>query len=162
MNRITVRLCFMAALMLPATASSQSFLSRYEGVPYHDNVYHGGPQKIPGRVCAYYDLGGEGIAFHDSDPQNHGSGELNPADGSYPNEFRVHEGSIFPIRSFTSSPRRLTTIPSARSCLLQTFYMLAGPSLASGSTLLSMWRTRELIWPIFSTPPIVAELSLST
>ena len=69
MNRIKLTLCFMAALMLSATATSQSFLSRYAGVPYHDNEYHGGPQKIPGRVlCAYYDLGGEGIAYHDSDP----------------------------------------------------------------------------------------------
>jgi hypothetical protein len=56
-------------------------------------VYHDGPQKMPGRVlCAYYDLGGEGVAYHDSDPQNHGSGELDPPDGSYPNEFRIHEG----------------------------------------------------------------------
>src|ERR1039458_4900191 len=54
---------------------------------------HGGPQKIPGKVlCAYYDLGGEGVAYHDSDPKNHGSGELNPADCTYLNEFRIHEG----------------------------------------------------------------------
>jgi len=27
---------------------------RYRGRPFHDSVYHGGPQKIPGRVqCAY-------------------------------------------------------------------------------------------------------------
>jgi hypothetical protein len=66
--------------MLPAIAFSQSFLSRYKGRPYHDSRYRGGPQKIPGRVLsAYYDLGGEGVAYHDSDPQNHGSGELNQA-----------------------------------------------------------------------------------
>ena len=30
-----------------------------------------GPQQIPGRVeCAYYDLGGEGVAYHDTDPTN--------------------------------------------------------------------------------------------
>ncbi|HXI69345.1 MAG TPA: hypothetical protein VNN22_03195 [Verrucomicrobiae bacterium] len=65
----------------------------YSGQPYHDGVYAGGPQKIPGRVqCAYYDLGGEGVAYHDSDAANNGSGKLNPADGTYLNEFRMNEG----------------------------------------------------------------------
>ncbi len=55
--------------MLATTAFSQSFLSQYKGVPYHDSRYQNGPQKIPGRVlCAYYDLGGEGVAYHDTDP----------------------------------------------------------------------------------------------
>ena len=65
----------------------------YQGQPYHDSVYHDGPQAIPGRImCAYYDLGGEGVAYHDTDAVNKGSGTLNPADGSYLNEFRIHEG----------------------------------------------------------------------
>jgi hypothetical protein len=65
----------------------------YEGRPFQDSVYHGGPQKIPGRVqCAYYDLGGEGVAYHDADAKNNGSGGLNPADGTYLNEFRMKEG----------------------------------------------------------------------
>jgi len=65
----------------------------YRGQPYHDSVYKDGAQKIPGRVmCAYYDIGGEGVAYHDSDATNKGSGTLNPADGSYLNEFRIHEG----------------------------------------------------------------------
>ena len=65
----------------------------YRGTPFHDSRYSGGPQRIPGRVmCAYYDLGGEGIAYHDTDPENHGSGHLNPLDGSYLNEFRKDEG----------------------------------------------------------------------
>ena len=56
-------------------------------------MYHGGPQKIPGRVqCAYYDFGGEGVAYHNKDTKNHGSGELNPANGTYLNEFRMKEG----------------------------------------------------------------------
>ncbi len=51
-----------------------------------------GPQKIPGRVqCAYYDLGGEGVAYHDSDATNSGSGGLNKPDGTYLNEFRMNE-----------------------------------------------------------------------
>lgn len=48
---------------------------------------------MPGRVmCAYYDVGGEGVAYHDSDANNHGSGTLNPADGTYLNQFRMNEG----------------------------------------------------------------------
>lgn len=66
---------------------------KYQGTPYHDKDYSGGPQAIPGRVkCAYYDLGGEGIAYHDSDAKNNGSGALNPANGTYLNEFRMQEG----------------------------------------------------------------------
>lgn len=69
------------------------FVSHYKGIPYQDAHYHGGAQKIPGRVeCAYYDLGGEGVAYHDADAKNHGSGELNPADGTYLNQFRMDEG----------------------------------------------------------------------
>lgn len=66
---------------------------QYRGTPFKDQVYSGGPQVIPGRVkCAYYDLGGEGVAYHDSDAKNSGSGGLNPADGTYLNEFRMNEG----------------------------------------------------------------------
>jgi hypothetical protein len=65
----------------------------YRGKPFQDSRYHGGPQKIPGRVqCAYYDCGGEGVAYHDTDAKNNGSGGLNPANGTYLNEFRMTEG----------------------------------------------------------------------
>jgi Carbohydrate binding module (family 6) len=65
----------------------------YQGTPFSDSVYHGSAQKIPGRVqCAYYDSGGEGVAYHDTDAVNNGSGVLNPANGTYLNEFRMHEG----------------------------------------------------------------------
>jgi hypothetical protein len=84
------------AVLLTSTglcASKSDFLSHYKGTPYRDSRYQGGAQTIPGKVdCAYYDLGGEGVAYHDSDAQNHGSGGLNPADGSYLNEFRMGEG----------------------------------------------------------------------
>ena len=72
-------------------ASAQ--LEAPRGKPFHDSVYHGGPQKIPGRVqCACYDFGGEGVAYHDTDATNNGSGVLNPANGTYLNEFRMKEG----------------------------------------------------------------------
>ena len=71
----------------------ETFLQNYKGTPYEDSRYQGGAQKIPGRVeCAYYDRGGEGVAYHDSDAKNSGSGALNPADGTYLNEFRMDEG----------------------------------------------------------------------
>jgi len=50
----------------------------YKGKPFEDAEHKSGPQAIPGRLqCALYDLGGEGIAYHDTDAINHGSGELN-------------------------------------------------------------------------------------
>jgi hypothetical protein len=50
-------------------------------------------QQIPGKVeCEYYNTGGEGVAYHDSDSANNGSGKLNPANGAYLNEFRMLEG----------------------------------------------------------------------
>src|SRR3984885_811244 len=105
MNRKVLVSCFLAASMLATTAFSQSFLSQYKGVPYHDSRYQAGPQKIPGRVlCAYYDLGGEGAAYHDTDPKNHGSGEFNPADGPYLNEFRIHEGVDTSYTKFDRKP----------------------------------------------------------
>ena len=77
----------------PSTASNSSFASRYKGAPYHDSKNLSGPPRIPGKIlCAYYDLGGEGVAYHDTDAKNNGSGALNPADGSYLNEFRMGEG----------------------------------------------------------------------
>ncbi|GHT72211.1 hypothetical protein AGMMS50262_00200 [Bacteroidia bacterium] len=66
--------------------------NKYKGIPYEDENYKPGAQAIPGKVyCAYYDLGGEGVAYHDVTPKNHGSGELNPVDGSYLHSFRINE-----------------------------------------------------------------------
>ena len=81
---------FLFALLVPLSLAScccmkshaptpaSTFPSDYRGRAFADAVYHGGPQVVPGRVeCAYYDLGGEGVAYHDQDAVNHGSGELN-------------------------------------------------------------------------------------
>jgi hypothetical protein len=84
-----VMLLTTTAICAPGT----NYLDGYRGTPYQDSRYHGGPQKIPGRVeCAYYDRGGEGVAYHDTDSKNNGSGGLNPADGTYLNQFRMDEG----------------------------------------------------------------------
>jgi hypothetical protein len=78
------------AALVTAAANAQT---TYKGTPYQDSRYHGGAQVIPGRVqCAYYDRGGEGVAYHDTDAANNGSGKLNPADGTYLNQFRMDEG----------------------------------------------------------------------
>ena len=67
-------------------------------VPYYKTLNAGTAwqhkiQQIPGRVqCERYNEGGEGIAYHDSDSINNGSGKLNPADGTFLNEFRMKEG----------------------------------------------------------------------
>jgi hypothetical protein len=88
---------FPALIMLITTAalhaSGAKHRNHYKGTPYQDSRYQGGAQEIPGRVeCARYDRGGEGVAYHDTDSKNKGSGGLNPADGSYLNEFRMDEG----------------------------------------------------------------------
>jgi hypothetical protein len=81
------------AMIVALPESGAADRATYKGVAYQDSRYRGGAQKIPGRVlCAYYDLGGEGVAYHDSDAKNNGSGALNPADGTYLNEFRMAEG----------------------------------------------------------------------
>ena len=55
-----------------------AFPADYKGTPFEDSVYKAGPQVIPGTLqCALFDLGGEGVAYHDKDAINHGSGELN-------------------------------------------------------------------------------------
>lgn len=59
----------------------------YRGKPFNNDS-----QLIPGKLqCEFYDTGGEGIAYHDLDSVNGGSGRLNPANGTYLNEFRMNE-----------------------------------------------------------------------
>ena len=68
---LTLILCLRAAV--PAG---------YKGKPYQDATHKGAPQTVPGRMqCALYDAGGEGVAYHDTDAVNHGSGELNHTKG---------------------------------------------------------------------------------
>jgi hypothetical protein len=61
----------------------------YKGHPFADAFHKAGPPSIPGLVqCALYDLGGEGIAYHDTDSTNNGSGKLNLEKGHQ----RAHAG----------------------------------------------------------------------
>ena len=85
LNSSTVCATLLTILFLTGL---QAFTNeKYKGKAWKDSI-----QAIPGKVqCEFYDQGGEGIAFHDSDTTNSGSGGLNPADGTYLNEFRMHE-----------------------------------------------------------------------
>jgi len=95
-----------AALLAAIAAPKLDFLAQYKGTPFHDSKYNGGAQKIPGAVmCAYYDLGGEGVAYHDADRKNNGSGALNPANGTYLNEFRMNEGVDTSYTKFALDPK---------------------------------------------------------
>jgi len=77
-------LCFC----LLAGAFKTSAQKTYAGKAWHDSI-----QVIPGKVeCEKYDVGGEGIAYHDADSVNNGSGHLNPNDGTFYNTFRINEG----------------------------------------------------------------------
>lgn len=68
--------------------NNKDFLKNYPGKPWNKQA-----QIIPGKIqCEWYDLGGEGIAYHDTDSINNGSGKLNPAKGTFLNEFRMTEG----------------------------------------------------------------------
>ncbi len=85
-----VRWILSCVVAVPFALAFDNF--SYAGVPYRDSAHAGEPQRIPGRVeCAFYDLGGEGVAYHTVEKRNHGSGELNPANGTYLNEFRMNE-----------------------------------------------------------------------
>ena len=90
----------LSALLMAATygvfspqgaAKTKAEKMEYKGTPYTDSVSALSIQKIPGRVkCALYDFGGEGVAYHDSDNKNNGSGGLNKGPG-YLNNFRANE-----------------------------------------------------------------------
>lgn len=111
-----LKVCVFAGIVFVATAglagqsdakqTREAFLAQYKGTPYEDARHAGGAQAIPGKVyCAYYDRGGEGVAYHDSDAKNNGSGALNPADGTYLNEFRMNEGVDTSYTKFGKDPQ---------------------------------------------------------
>ena len=80
--------CLFVVISLVLSGTEIHAGDTYKGRAWKDTI-----QKIPGKIqCELYDQGGEGVAYHDTDPVNNGSGKLNPADGTYLNEFRMNEG----------------------------------------------------------------------
>jgi hypothetical protein len=65
---------FLLLVFMPAGTNAQIPLD-YKGKPFYDDTLSfKGPQVIPGRIeLAYYDFGGEGVAYHDSTAANDGS-----------------------------------------------------------------------------------------
>lgn len=75
---------------ISATSALGSPPPDYRGTPFADEVHRTGMASIPGLVsCALYDLGGEGVAYHDTTPENEGSGVLNRQDSPH-NHQRAH------------------------------------------------------------------------
>ena len=100
-----VRLSSSAATQAQRAKHYPRFPDSYSCVPFQDERYSGGAQKIPGRLQnEYYDQlveitadaqsrgAEEGACYHDTDNRNSGSGPgaLNGT-GSYEKEFRMHE-----------------------------------------------------------------------
>jgi hypothetical protein len=103
MKRILFNFFLLASLVLTMTAYTSKPKNHlpldYKGTPFHDDLHKTGAQTIPGRVqCALFDLGGEGVAYHDADSINNGSGPYNHQPGhcepgaEYVAYFRINEG----------------------------------------------------------------------
>ena len=104
-SRILALLSSIAVSLLLMVGCNSNKPVSYSGTPFEDSVYKEGAQIVPGKLqCEFYDQGGEGIAFHDSDSVNSGSGGLNKADGSYLHEFRIHEAVDISYTKFQDPP----------------------------------------------------------
>jgi hypothetical protein len=86
-------------IVLVLSGSSCFAQQKYTGKAWKDSI-----QQIPGKVqCERYDVGGEGISFHDSDTINSGSGRFNLANGTYLNEYRMKESVDISYTKFRDS-----------------------------------------------------------
>jgi hypothetical protein len=92
-------------LFIGTVQSEAQLPADYKGIPYKDSVYTGnklnpiGAQNLPGRIeLAWYDRGGEGVAYHDNTPKNEGAvfnkkaGEQRPGISDYLAFFREKDG----------------------------------------------------------------------
>jgi len=116
-----------------ATELSQDATSRsngvYTGTPYLDSVAAVSIQRIPGKLkCAFYDRGGEGVAYHDSDRRNNGSGGLNKGPG-----ISTTSGWTKELTSRIQSSMTASTIHSTTKFSLEsTSSILGGPNRGNG------------------------------
>lgn len=96
--KLNLVLLFFILFLSCMNASSAN---TYKGKAWKDSI-----QQIPGKIqCELYDLGGEGVAYHDTDSINDGSGKYNPANGTFLNEFRMKESvDISYTKPFDNNP----------------------------------------------------------
>jgi hypothetical protein len=77
-SKIIIGCGVMLILLFLSTEIFSQIPAGYKGKPFVDSLHKNGVQQIPGRLeLALYDLGGEGISYHDTTPVNDGSGVLN-------------------------------------------------------------------------------------
>jgi hypothetical protein len=89
--------------ILVFSCNRNSFSNEYRGKPYTDSVRALTVQTIPGKLeCEFYDIGGDSVAYHDSDKNNNGSGSLNKGEG-YLNNFRSDESPDISFTKFHDS-----------------------------------------------------------
>jgi len=74
-NSILAKAASAFLLLFPLSPAFGQIPADYKGTPYVDDTLgFKGPQEIPGRLeLAYYDFGGEGVAYHDTSPINEGA-----------------------------------------------------------------------------------------
>jgi len=96
--------CFPAWFLVMALLLGGAALAEppagYAGRSFGDAFHKADPARIPGLLqCALFDLGGEGVSYHDTDSTNNGSGRLNRETGhqrahagEYVWHFRENEG----------------------------------------------------------------------
>ena len=66
--------CYLLSLLILPLSLQAGIPEGYGGTPFIHPELNEGPQVIPGRVeMAFFDFGGEGVAYHDSDPSNEGA-----------------------------------------------------------------------------------------
>ena len=88
MSRCFRVLSLILGVLLPGIALAEP-PADYAGRPFSDAFHKSDPARIPGLLqCALFDLGGEGVAYHDTDSTNNGSGRLNRETGHQ----RAHAG----------------------------------------------------------------------
>ena len=79
---VAMLLCVVVESMAAQCGTAQ-IPKDYKGKPFKDAHHKQGAQVIPGRVeLALYDLGGEGVAYHDTTPENEGA-KLNHTQGHW-------------------------------------------------------------------------------
>lgn len=97
---------FLVFIAIAATSYRLDFLIHYKGRPFKDPMHNAGAQSIPGRVqCALYDLGGEGVAYHDEDAANQGSGGAISGKRFSLDNFRASEGVDISYTKFKHDPQ---------------------------------------------------------